>query len=327
LGVSAATSPISYAQQTRMASPIRYLRALGGGVTALPRALRHIARAGRPRALVYFGLAPGDDLLCTAVTEALAATGVTPLWMMSNHADLFLNNPTIAHVVPYDDALAYALALLGVRRLRLRYHDYDPVEDRTIAPPEHFIRLMARRAGVQDRVELNPRIHLDASELAFGRLGARQLAIQSTARSARFPIANKEWFPERFQQVVDALRGEFTIVQLGLGSDPPLEGAVDLRGTTKREAAAVLHHSLAFVGLAGFFMHLAKAAGTRSVIVYGGREDPALSGYAENENLFTAMHCSPCWFWNHSPYGRECMNRIQAADVVAAVRRLVAAPA
>src|SRR3990172_7637468 len=174
---------------------------------------------------------------------------------------------------------------------------------------------------------LTPRTHLDASELAFGRLGARQLAIQSTARSARFPIANKEWFPERFQQVVDALRGEFTIVQLGLGSDPPLEGAVDLRGTTKREAAAVLHHSLAFVGLAGFFMHLAKAAGTRSVIVYGGREDPALSGYAENENLFTAMHCSPCWFWNHSPYGRECMNRIQAADVVAAVRRLVAAPA
>lgn len=306
-----------------MTSPIRYLRALAGGATALPRALRHIATAGRPRALVYFGAAPGDDLLCTAVVDALVASGVSPVWMMSNHAELFRNNPAIAHVVPYDDELAYALALLGVRRMRLRYYDYDPVEDRSIAPPEHFIRLMARRAGVQDRVALSPRIYLDASDLAFGRFGDRQLAIQSSARSARFPIANKEWFPERFQQVVDALAREFTIVQLGLEADPPLQGVVDLRGTTMRQAAAALQHSAAFIGLAGFFMHLAKAVGTRSAIVYGGREDPALSGYPENENLFTAMHCAPCWYWNHSPYGRECMYRIEADHVVAAVRRIV----
>ena len=94
---------------------------------------------------------------------------------------------------------------------------------------------------------------------------------------------------------------------------------------TLREAAAVLLHSSVFIGLVGFLMHLAKAVGTRSVIVYGGREHPSQSGYADNVNLYTDLPCAPCWYWNHSPYSRECMRRIQAADVIGAVRALISA--
>jgi ADP-heptose:LPS heptosyltransferase len=305
----------------------RYVRAGAAAAGAIPRALAEIARAGRPAALVYFGLAPGDDLLCTPVLDALAAAGTRPLWMMSNHPDLFRHNPSVAHVVPYDDALARALAMLGVRRMRLRYHDYLPADDRSIAPAEHIIRLMARRAGIDpSAVALTPRLYLDDTERAWGRFGDRQIAIQSSTRRAAMPIANKEWFPERFEQVVAALAAEFTIVQLGSVNDPALDGALDLRGkTTIREAAAVLHHSLAFIGLVGFLMHLAKAVGTPSVIVYGGREHPSQSGYADNVNLYTDLPCAPCWYWNHSPYNRECMQRIQPADVIGAVRTLVSA--
>jgi ADP-heptose:LPS heptosyltransferase len=137
------------------------------------------------------------------------------------------------------------------------------------------------------------------------------------------PITTKEWLPERFQQVVDALAGEFTIVQVGTSDHPPLTGVVDLRGkTTIRQTAAVLRHSKVFIGLVGFLMHLARAVNTRSVIVYGGREHPSQSGYAENVNLFTPLECSPCWLWNRCPYDRECMRRISASDVVDAARRL-----
>jgi ADP-heptose:LPS heptosyltransferase len=307
-----------------MTRPIDYARAGAAAISAMPRALAEIARVGRPGALVYFGLAPGDDLLCTPVLDALAATGTRPLWMMSNHPDLFRHNPSVAHVVPYDDGFAWALSLLGIRRLRLRYHDNDPIEDRAIAPPGHFIELMARRAGVEDAVRLAPRVYLDEAERAFGRFGDRQLAIQSSAQSARMKVGNKEWYPERFQEVVNALASEFTIVQLGLPSDPLLAGVVDLRGkTTLRQAAGVLHNSAAFIGLAGFLMHMAKAVGTRSAIVYGGRETPAASGYADNVNLFTALDCAPCWYWNYCPYERACMDRIQPPDVVAAVRSIV----
>jgi ADP-heptose:LPS heptosyltransferase len=111
------------------------------------------------------------------------------------------------------------------------------------------------------------------------------------------------------------------MVQLGAASDPPLANVRDLRGrTTIREAAAVLAGSRLFIGMVGFLMHLARAVGTRSVIVYGGREHPSQSGYRVNTNLFTELPCSPCWYWNRCPYDRECMRRITAADVIAAGR-------
>jgi hypothetical protein len=304
-----------------------YARAGLQAAAALPTAIGAIARHGRPRTLVYFGAAPGDDLLCTPIIDALAASGGAPVWMMSNHPGLFRGNPSVAHVVPYDDGLAWTLGALGVRRLRLRYHEYDPATDRSPAPADHIIRLMARRAGVESSVKIAPRIYLDESERGWGKFGERQIAIQSSTRSGGMPIATKEWLPGRFQQVVDAFAPEFTIVQIGTMEHPPLDGVIDMRGkTTIRQAASVLHNSLTFVGLVGFLMHLAKAVGTRSVIVYGGREHPSQSGYGDNVNLFTELPCSPCWFWNHCPYDMTCMDRIQASAVVAAVRRLVIGP-
>jgi len=295
------------------------------GVAALPRALSLVSSAGRPRVVVYFGNAPGDDLLCTPVLEALAASGQSPVWMLTRHPDLFTGNPSVARVLPYDEPLAYALALMGVRRLRLRFLHFFPDQDRAGPPAEHVIHVMARRAGLDPAaVLLAPRLYLDAAEREFGRFGDRQIAIHSTALSAGMPIGNKEWYPERFQRVIDAMSGEATFVQLGLATDPPLHDVVDLRGkTTLRQAAAAVANSRAFVGLAGFLMHLAKAVGTKSVIVYGGREHPSQTGYADNVNLYTAMPCAPCWFWNRCDYGRECMDRIAADDVVAAVRTVL----
>ena len=302
-----------------------YARAGIDAARALPRACALVAAAGRPRVVVYFGNAPGDDLLCTPVLEALAASGQTPVWMMTRHPDLFRGNPSVARVLPYDEPLAYALALLGVRRLRLRFLDFFPDEDRASSPAEHVIHIMARRAGLDpSTVPLAPRLYLDAADREFGRFGDPQIAIHSTAASAGMPIGNKEWYPDRFQQVVDAMAGEATFVQLGLTTDPPLRNAIDLRGkTTLRQAAAAVANSSAFVGLAGFLMHVAKAVGTKSVIVYGGREHPSQTGYSENVNVFTPMPCAPCWFWNRCDYGRECMDRIDSAQVVAALRAIV----
>ena len=292
------------------------------GARALPRALAEISRHGRPAAIVYFGQAAGDDLMCTAVVDALVDGGTRPVWMMSARPDLFRHNPSIAHVAPYDEGFAYALALLGVRRIRLRYHEYVAAEDRSVAPNEHIIRLMARRAGVEDRVRIAPRLYLDEGELAAGRLAPRQIAIQSSARGAGMPIGNKEWGPARFQAVVDALRDEFTFVQIGLSTDAALTGVVDRRGTGIRRSAAIVAGSATFVGLVSFFMHVAKAVGTPAVIVYGGREHPTQSGYDENVTRYTPMDCAPCWLWNTCPYDRECMRRIEPPQVVDAIRRL-----
>ena len=71
-------------------------------------------------------------------------------------------------------------------------------------------------------------------------------------------------------------------------------------------------------------MHLARAVDCRAVIVYGGRETPEQSGYRCNENLYSAVHCSPCWRLNTCPYNRMCLERIDVHHVVDALERQVA---
>jgi hypothetical protein len=104
-------------------------------------------------------------------------------------------------------------------------------------------------------------------------------------------------------------------------SDLQLRGALDVRGNTVRETAAILAASRLFLGLATGLMHLARAVECRSVIVYGGREHPSQSGYSANENLYWNGPCAPCWQRNDCNFDRVYMSEIQPEQVIAAVQR------
>ena len=129
--------------------------------------------------------------------------------------------------------------------------------------------------------------------------------------------------PERFQAVVNIFRGEFDFIQVGSTLDPRLAHVQDVRGAAIRETAAILHHSRIFVGNAGFLMHLARAVECLSVIIYGGREAPWLTGYKCNANLYTALPCAPCWRWNTCDIDRKCMKEVTVDDVVSQIRKMV----
>lgn len=264
--------------------------------------------------------------MATAVLAQWHRVHGTRPWYLTRHRDLFAGNPDVALTLDYSPALAGALSALGVPRHRLKYHDYDPVDDRSLAPQDHIINLMCRSAGLPPVTEQpQPRVFLSPDETAPYKSRPPYIAVQSSVLSARMPIRNKEWYPERMQAVVDRLRSRIGVIQLGSTDDPALSGVTDLRGRTSiRDAAAVLSAASAFVGMTGFLMHLARAVETPAVVVYGGREHPSQSGYAVNENLFTVMGCSPCWLWNRCPYDRECLDRISADDVVTAVDRVLA---
>jgi ADP-heptose:LPS heptosyltransferase len=182
---------------------------------------------------------------------------------------------------------------------------------------------MCARAGLKGTVELRPYLYLERAEVEAAGHGS--IVMQTGSLGARFPMANKQWPPERFQEVADALSPHHEIVQLGSTEDYPLAGARDLRGrTTLREAAAVLAGARLFVGLVGGLMHLARAVDCRAVIVYGGRETPQLSGYIANENLSTSPPCAPCWQRNRCDYGRRCLEEIHPPEVLAAIARQLA---
>jgi ADP-heptose:LPS heptosyltransferase len=273
---------------------------------------------------VEFGGGIGDHLLCSVVFRELRERGQTHMWMMTNYDTLFHHNADVDAVQPVDWRVSALLKRAGVRRYRPIYTLRNRETDRDQPPPRHIIAYMCELSGLRGSVALRPYLQLLEQERAIGSVVPRQIAIQSSGMGARYPMGNKEWYPERFQTVVTALRDRYNFVQLGTTSDPPLDGAIDLRGKTSlRESAAILSQSLAFVGQVGFLMHLARAVDCRSVIVYGGREWPDTTGYICNENLFSTPPCAPCWLWNRCDYDRRCMQVIHADAVVAAVERQV----
>jgi ADP-heptose:LPS heptosyltransferase len=186
-------------------------------------------------------------------------------------------------------------------------------------PGAHAVEIACAAYGIRDP-EIRCELFLTEPELEKGRKVRADLgpfvAVEPHTKES-FTV-NKQWGFERWQEVADALRAAgLTLVQVGEGGKPLLEGVKDATGLPGiRETAAVLHHAELLVAPEGGLMHLANAVGTRSVIVYGGYVSPELTGYAENVNLFTELPCAPCGLRRSCLRGRrECLERIPPDEV------------
>lgn len=288
---------------------------------------RTVTRHGTPSTLLRFGCGFGDHLMLTCIARELSRRGNQRIWVASNHPDLFQNNGDIQHVVAEDMVAPLAsqknwwLARSPATVISPNYAPHVPGERRDRPPEKHILAILCEQAGLRGAVQLRPYLPLTREEVKPGNRVARQVVIQTSGRSARQFMRTKEWFPERFQEVANQLKDEVNFVQLGHPSDPPIEGALDLRGRTSlRESAAVLANSLLFVGLVGFLMHLARAVDCPAAIIYGGRELPEQTGYPCNLNITGRAPCSPCWRYDDCPGGRICMEQIKVEQVVAAIR-------
>jgi len=280
------------------------------------------ARIGRPDCVIFFGCGLGDDVLCTALAREMKKRGVGKIVIFSKYPGLYEENPDVAATYNLGYPTVGRRRRWGYRTVVPQYGHYDPVTDRDVPPAGHFITGMCRMAGLTGQIDLRTYLRLRPDERTKGRLAPRQAVIHSAGLAS---MKNKQWTPERYQATADELQNEVRWIQLGLPGDPPIRGAIDLRGrTTLRESAAILANSKILLGEAGFLMHLARAVDTRSVIVYGGREDPQVSGYIANENVVGRTACSPCWQRTRCDFGHECMRMIEPAEVAAAIRRQLA---
>jgi len=261
----------------------------------------------------------GDDLMCTTVFRELRKRNKRSVAMVTRNPGLFEKNPDVEKIIVQTDAPANRWGRAGLPVLTLAHSGYDAARDLDLPPDEHVLIRMCRLASITGPVELRPYIFLTPTELAAGRLGENQVAVQSTGLASPLAMMNREWYPQRFQELCAQLRSDVRVVQVGSVSDMKLEGAIDLRGKTNlRQTAAVLANSLVFIGLVGFVMHLARAVDCRSVIIYGGREKPTVTGYVANKNLYTQVRCAPCWLRNPCEFNRKCMDMITVDQVIAA---------
>jgi hypothetical protein len=295
-------------------------RAFGVGVSSLASGFE------LPNILFHFGIAPGDDLLCTAVLRELRTRGWNAMWMVSNYPELFTENSDVARIVPVGrDHRGFATFWRRDFR-NLVYAPFD-MDDRSTPPSRHIIVELCIQAGIAGPVQIRPYLQLTEEEEVRGTWASGRVVIQSSGLTAKWPMRNKQWYPERFQEVVYALENEYEFIQLGGINDPALDHVIDLRGSTNiRESAGILRHARLYIGNVGFLMHLARAVECPSVILYGGREAPWQSGYICNINLYTPVPCAPCWRWNRCDINRQCMQAISVEDVANAVRQLLLKP-
>lgn len=295
-----------------------------------------VTGAALPKVLLYFGFAPGDDLLCTAVLRELRKRGDDRILMVSDHQDLFVGNRDFTYLRPlwkrYDRDGSTVAVCRGFARIwggNFIRPEYAPPcgNDQRRQPSRHIVAEMCARAGITGPVSVRPYLALTETEKNSATWARDCIAIQSGGMGARHPMRNKQWGEERFQGVVDALHGELEFIQIGLPGDIALQHVRDFRGATGiRGTAAILHQARLFVGTVGFPMHLARAVECPSVIVFGGREAPWQTGYTCNFNLDSAPPCAPCWRDNTCDFGRRCMDDIRVDNVIAAIRQMVQRP-
>jgi len=320
------TVPAGTVRGSLLRPPLRALRRAWQETYWLPRDFLRAMRYKFPRHLIYFGgRGFGDDLLLGTVLRELHVRGYRRLAVVSRLEEIFRHAPFAGTFINEDWAALHAVRRFGGRAINPIYYVRMMPPDYDVPASSHIITEMCRTSGLTGRVALRTYFYLTSEEKARGRLVENQVVIQCTSAESLNFSPLKQWYQERYQAGVDALRGRVNFVQLGNPKDPRLEGALDLRGqTTIRESAAILANSRACVAYVGFLMHLARAVDCRAVIIFGGRERPDQSGYACNENLFTPLPCAPCWRRVTSLHNLECMDKIPAGDVVAAVERVLA---
>jgi len=138
----------------------------------------------------------------------------------------------------------------------------------------------------------------------------------------------KNWPPEYWQLVVNDLKEQYTIIQLGDQNEPNLNHVIRWAGELSlREACAILEKASFHLGIVSFLMHVAHALNTKSIIIYGGRETPENSGYEKNINIINPIECSPCWMHTTEgeicPYNNKCLKEITPETVLSTVKNLI----
>ncbi len=258
-------------------------------------------------------------------------------------------------ILPTSFSTAWVLARAGVpQRIGYRGEGRSPLLTKSVRldlrPGEHQVwkhLRLAAAAGAE--VPGAPDVGWDAPkavrEAARARLAERGASgAYAAAHVASFAHAAKRWDLARFAEVFDGLAAKgLSVVLLGSAGEAGVNAeaaalakkarVVDLSGaTTLPEALGVLAGARLFVGNDSGLAHLAGAAGTPSVVVFGPTDPDATRPWdgprADGKPVRLAVvrrrvPCAPCGV-PICPIDHACMAGVTAADVLAAAEGVLA---
>jgi hypothetical protein len=130
-------------------------------------------------------------------------------------------------------------------------------------------------------------------------------------------LSSKDWEIRRWEKLAELLHAAGVRVrQVGGREEPPLPRVEDFRGVPASGLPEVFAQSSAVVCVVGLLMHLAEATRTPAVVIYGGREHPAIDGYPDQVHLSSQpLPCRGRWGCHlgpdlDCPHGMKCMEHI-----------------
>jgi ADP-heptose:LPS heptosyltransferase len=253
----------------------------------------------------------GDNLLMTGLIPNLKKRNPKKkIIVETKHKDLFINNHDIYWVTSQHFKTTSKF-------IRPRYK-LTPDFTKSI-----YLQLME---AVGFQFASYPKLYLQDKEITEikSEFDYDYIAIAPFGKQ-KYSRNRKEWGFDRFQQVVDAFPN-LQFIQIGMANDQLLKNVVDARGRRIRESALIIYNSLFFLGLEGGLMHLSKAVGKRSVIIYGGLVARESSAYIENINIDNPISCSPCFrtrFKFEDCPSMECMADITPEIVITQVKNML----
>lgn len=139
----------------------------------------------------------------------------------------------------------------------------------------------------------------------------------------------KQWLPERFAAVADALlrRGDTAVILIGTAAERTVaervrelmrqEPLVLTGQTTVADLLALLSCAHLLISNDTGAAHVGAAVGAPTVVIFGPTEDFATRPFSDHAHIVKhPVECSPCML-RDCPIDHRCMTRVQVEDVLA----------
>jgi len=173
------------------------------------------------------------------------------------------------------------------------------------------------RLGI-DKYDYKAAYYLSEEEKDWAKLETNQFdkPILAICTKSKEPVKN--WPETNWSELIQNLKANISIIQLGDDREPTFEGVHRYAGKlSMRESAAILSKANYFIGPDSLLMHIANGLNIPSTIIFGGSRPVGCFGYSENINLSSAPECSPCWIhegYESCDHELKCMKEIKPLD-------------
>lgn len=256
--------------------------------------------------------APGDALITANVIRCIK----------ENYPNLRINcitpHPDLIHLDPQIDTINQPET----------FYSFDSTYWELIVRKEKTQNILEHnmlRLGI-DKYDYNATFYLSEEEKEWAKQEASNFDKPILAICTKSKELVKNWPQENWLELIQNLKANFSIIQLGDDKEPIFAGVHRYAGKlSMRESAAILSKANYFIGPDSLLMHIANGLDIPGTIIFGGSRPVGCFGYSENVNLQSAPECSPCWI--HHGYEEckndlICMNEISAAFVLDTLNKI-----